>query len=87
MTKKLTEEQKREREENRRKARLAEMSRRGHEPGTRHAVDGVSYVVMPNGEWLRVTKKPHESKAAFEAKLERARTKFPPHSNRTKAVV
>ena len=90
MAKKLIEEQKREHEraESRRKAELIAKSQRNHIAGTKHtAQDGTNYVVVPNSSWLRVTKKPHESKAAFEAKLERARTKFPPHSNRTKAVV
>lgn len=60
------------------KATAYAMSMRNHQPGTKHtALDGTSYVVMPNGSWLRVTKKPHEDKAVFELRMESARTRFP----------
>ena len=54
-----------------------EQSMRNHRRGTHHELSGTHYVVMPNGAWLRVTKKPHEKKEVFQAHLEAARTKFP----------
>ena len=54
-----------------------EQSMRNHVPGRHHKLSGTRYVVMPNGSWLRVTKKPHEKKEVFQAHLEAARTKFP----------
>ena len=77
MTKKLTDAQKKEREENKRKLALIERSRSGHKPGTRHtSPDGTNYVVMPNGAWLRVTPKAQELHV-FGPRMDRMRIKFP----------
>ena len=69
MTKKRSEEL--------RKAELFAQSLEGHRPKRRHThSDEHSYVVMPDGSWLRVTKRDEEKQTDHDAKLGRAAVRF-----------
>ena len=71
MTRKMTEEEKARKADERKKALLRERSKSGHQPGTRHMHDNAEYAVSPSGAWVRITpRRKHKNPGSLQEREE-----------------